>query len=78
TQTLYPKRSHQLSVFITEPTKGVSITFRYPVEKLQVECIPIYSGQNRYPELIRKPGEIAVQTSLEQWIFPMSGIVFAY
>lgn len=78
TDTLYPRKSHQLSVFITELTLGVSISFRYPQKLSPVECIPIYSGQNRYPELSRTPGEITVQTSPEQGIFPMSGVVFAY
>ena len=78
TDTLYPKKSHQLSVFITELTLGVSISFRYPESLQQVECIPVYSGQNRYPKLIRKAGEIAVQTNADQWIFPISGVVFAY
>lgn len=78
TETIYPRKSHQLSVFITEPTRGVSISFRYPAGQLQVECVPVYSGQNRYPELIRRDGEIEVQTAADQWIFPISGVVFAY
>ncbi|MBP9038481.1 MAG: alanine racemase, partial [Candidatus Syntrophosphaera sp.] len=40
TLTLYPKASHQLSVFITELTHGVQISFSYPETLKQIECVP--------------------------------------
>lgn len=78
TRTYYPRNSHQLSVFITEPTQGVSISLESPDCIQNVECIPIYSGQNKYPAISRKSSRILVETDPQQWIFPMSGVVFAY
>ena len=78
TRTYYPRNSHQLSVFITEPTQGVSISLESPDSIQNVECIPIYSGQNKYPAISRKSSRILVETDPQQWIFPMSGVVFAY
>ncbi|HNX37404.1 MAG TPA: alanine racemase [Candidatus Cloacimonadota bacterium] len=78
TITRYPKKSHQLSVFITEMTRGVEITFRFPLSSDKVECIPIYSGQSKYPQITRYDSLIRVSTEALDWIFPVSGVVFAY
>ena len=78
TRTHYPRRSHQLSVFITEMTRGVSISFEHPDSPDKVECIPIYSGQNKYPTITRSNTAIHVETKPTEWTFPISGVVFAY
>lgn len=78
TKTLYPCNSHQLSIFINELTRGVEISFLYPPELSTVEVVSVFSGQNKYPEIIKSPGAIIVSTKAEEWVFPMSGIVFAY
>lgn len=78
TQTLYPKSSHQLSVFITELTRGVKIGFSFPPSLQPVECVPIFSGQNKYPRLTSTKTSITVSTKAGEWVFPQSGVVFAY
>jgi alanine racemase len=78
TQTIYPKSSHQLSVFITELTRGVFIAFRYPAEMPKVECVPVFSGQDKFPAITQQEGIITVGSKPEEWIFPISGIVFSY
>lgn len=78
TRTIYPRKSHQMSIFITELTKGISLSFSYPEDWTGVECIPIFSGQNRYPKITRSGNIIELSTSPEEWIFPLSGVVFAY
>ncbi|MDD3236010.1 MAG: hypothetical protein PHH43_06750, partial [Candidatus Cloacimonetes bacterium] len=78
TQTVYPKNSHQLSVFITELTRGVYISFRYPPEMSKVECVPVFSGQDKFPSITHQTGIIEVGSKPEEWIFPISGIVFSY
>jgi alanine racemase len=78
TRTLYPSSSHQLSIFITELTHGVSISFEYPPGLKSVETIPVFSGQNKYPAIIQDGNRISVETSAEEWVFPLSGVVFAY
>ncbi len=78
TVTLYPATSHQLSVFITELTHGVRISFSHPAALGPVDCVPIYSGQNKYPRVTRGTTSITVSTKPGEWVFPLSGIVFAY
>ncbi|OQB07252.1 MAG: Alanine racemase [Candidatus Cloacimonetes bacterium ADurb.Bin211] len=78
TLTLYPKASHQLSVFITELTHGVQISFSYPETLKQIECVPFFAGQNKYPKITTSKNTISVTTKPEEWVFPQSGVVFAY
>jgi alanine racemase len=78
TQTLYPKASHQLSVFVTELTRGVYIAFNYPDELPAVECVPVFSGQDKYPGISTRQGTIVVKSRPDEWVFPISGVVFAY
>ncbi len=78
TATLYPKNSHQLSVFVTELTQGVKIGFAHPEYLAPVECVTVFSGQNKYPRLTRTSGSISVSTRAGEWVFPQSGVVFAY
>ncbi len=78
TITLYPKSSHQLSIFITELTHGVQISFSYPETLKQIECVPFFAGQNKYPKITTYKNTISVTTKSEEWVFPQSGVVFAY
>jgi alanine racemase len=78
TETLYPKSSHQLSIFITELTKGVTVNFKYPKCIRNVETITVFSGQNKFPNLNKEKSVITVTTVEKEWVFPNSGIVFAY
>jgi alanine racemase len=78
TITLYPCASHQLSIFITELTRGVKIAFEYPASFRNVETIPVFSGQNKYPRIVQSGNEISVSTKPGEWVFPLSGVVFAY
>lgn len=77
-QSYYPKASHQFSVYINELTHGVKVKLSYPEEIQNMEIVPIFSGQNRFPKVSHSPGSVTVQTAADQWIFPISGIVFAY
>lgn len=78
TLTLYPRGSHQLSVFITELTHGVKISFSYPEALPPVECVPVFAGQNKYPRVFTNKNTITVSTKAGEWVFPQSGVVFAY
>jgi len=78
TTTLYPRASHQFSVFITELTRGVEISFSYPEELGHVEPVSIFSGQQKNPPLTRQPGKISLKTKPDEWVFPLSGVVFSY
>jgi len=87
TATYYPKKSHQLAIYITEITKAVTVRFRYPVDELDnIETITVFSGQSKYPAVKRsvQPDnsgsveEILVSSSENEWVFPNSGIIFAY
>lgn len=78
THTLYPKNSHQLSVFITELTQGVDISFHYPDNLEKIECVPVFSGQDKYPQIDKNHSSIRVHTKPEEWVFPISGVVFSY
>ena len=78
TETLYPKSSHQLSIFITELTRGVTVNFKFPPSIGNVEAITVFSGQNKFPALKQGKSVITVKTVDKEWVFPNSGIVFAY
>ncbi len=78
TETLYPKSSHQLSIFITELTRGVTVSFKFPKSISGVEAITVFSGQNKFPDLKKSKSVITVKTIEQEWVFPNSGIVFAY
>jgi hypothetical protein len=47
TSTLYPIAAHQFSVFISELTQGVDISFTYPQSLISVEPVTIFSGQDK-------------------------------
>ena len=78
TRTYYPKNSHQLTIYITEITRGVQVSFSYPKEISEVEVINIFSGQSKYPTIKRGIQSVEVSSAAEEWIFPNSGILFAY
>lgn len=78
TETYYPKSSHQLSIFITELTKGVTVKFKFPPSFKSIETQTIFSGKNKFPTLTKGKNTITVRTSDSEWVFPNSGIVFAY
>ncbi|NLN34428.1 MAG: alanine racemase [Candidatus Cloacimonetes bacterium] len=78
TSTLYPKSSHQLSVFISELTRGVEISFSYPKSLGHVEPVSIFSGQQKNPLLSYNGQCITLKTKADEWIFPLSGVVFTY
>lgn len=78
TTTLYPKSSHQLSVFISEPTKGVKITFAYPSEITTVETVTLFTGDSQYPMITTLPNSVTLETEPANWILPTSGVIFSY
>ncbi len=78
TQTWYPRSSHQLSVFINEPTRGVAIEFRYPECIEHVDPVAIFAGNTRFPTIHKERRSISVSVSKDKWVFPNSGIVFSY
>jgi len=56
----------------------VRVSLEYPQTIKAIEVVPVFSGQNRYPDVLRKPGKISVFTKTGQWVFPLSGVIFAY
>lgn len=78
TQTLYPKNRHQLSIYISEITKGIHLSFIYPDSLKNVEVVPIFSGRNKYPQINMKQNSINIFTHKDEWVFPNSGVVFSY
>lgn len=78
TTTLYPKSSHQLSVFISEPTKGVKITFEYPAEITNVETVTFFTGDSQDPSIHSHQNSVMLETEANNWILPISGVIFAY
>lgn len=76
TTTFYPRSYHQLSVFITDITCGYEIEFKYPANLKIENTIPIFSGREKFPGQRKEDGSLIV--SSEDWVFPLSGIVFVY
>jgi alanine racemase len=78
TRTYYPRKSHQLTIYINEMTKGVDITFLFDNVLQNVEAIPIFSGRAKFPEIEMQNNSIRVYSHDREWIMPNSGVVFAY
>ncbi len=78
TATYYPKKYQQLTIYINEMTRGVEISFDFAELFEQVEAIPVFSGRNKFPELQKNKDRITARASMDEWIFPLSGIVFVY
>ena len=78
TETYYPVNQHQMSVFINELTRGVYIKFEFNDVLDSVEPVLIFSGQNKFPDVENEATEIIVSTSIDEWVFPNSGVVFTY
>lgn len=78
TVTWYPKDQHQLSIYITEITKGIHVSFSFPEDLNHVQAVPIFSGKNKFPITEFKDHQIIVRSEKNEWIFPNSGIVFVY
>ncbi|MBW6515198.1 MAG: alanine racemase [Candidatus Cloacimonetes bacterium] len=79
TKTYYPKKSQQLTVYITEITRGVKICFSYPDKEFEdIEVVSIVSGQSKYPIIDKQKDTLEVKTGEEEWIYPNSGVVFVY
>ena len=83
TETLYPKDSHQLSVYINEITKGVQVSFVYPKKMGNVDISVVFSGKERFPEIkiIEDTflfNTIEIKTKQDTWVFPSSAIVFSF
>lgn len=76
TKTYYPKKSHQLSVYINEMTQGVDISFESNLKN--VEAIPIFSGKSKFPVISRFNNKISISTEKNEWVLPTSGVVFVY
>jgi len=78
TRTWYPKNLHQLSVYINQPTKGVSITMIHNGLLDGIEAIPIFSGRSKFPIVEKLETGMKISSKHEEWVFPTSGVVFAY
>ena len=79
TITYYPKNKHQLTIYIAELTKGITMTFDFAHTNIEsVEIIPIFSGKEKYPHEKIKGKKIVMKSSSDEWFFPNSGVVFVW
>jgi hypothetical protein len=64
---------------LTEITRGVEIDFNFPEQEISdIEVVSIFSGQSKYPQIRKMNNRIEVSSGEEEWIFPNSGVIFAY
>ncbi|MCF7792984.1 MAG: alanine racemase [Candidatus Cloacimonetes bacterium] len=78
TKTYYPRKSHQLAIYLIEMTQGVEINFNYGDLFENVEAVPIFSGQTKFAKTSFKKDSISISSEKNEWIFPTSGVVFVY
>ncbi len=78
TQTYYPKDSHQVSVYLIELTQGAKITFIFGDVLQNVEAVPIFSGRSKFPQISSDGKSITISSKKDEWVFPISGVVFVY
>ena len=79
TTTYYPKSKHQLGVYFSELTKGISVTFDFSETEIKdIEAISFIAGKEKFPDAEEKNGKIIINSHKKDWIFPNSGIVFVW
>jgi alanine racemase len=79
TTTYYPKTKHQLTIYLAELTKGISVTFDFSETPIKnVETISIFAGKEKYPKEFKKNGIITLKSYDDEWFFPNSGVVFVW
>lgn len=78
TRTLYPRASHQLSVYLIDITRGVTISFQHQATHGALEVVPIFAGRSKFPVTTSIEHGFSVQSAPDEWIFPTSGVVFVY
>jgi len=79
TITYYPKTKHQLTIYLAELTKGISVTFDFSETPIKdVETISIFAGKEKYPKELKKNGIITLKSYEDEWFFPNSGVVFVW
>lgn len=78
TKTYYPTTYQQLTVYINEMTRGVEISFEYDDLFTEVEAISIFSGRDKFPVTLKDKKKIMIKSHKDEWIFPLSGVVFVY
>jgi len=54
------------------------VRFVHPPQIERVEVITVFSGRTRFPGVADEPGLRRVFTAPDEWVFPNSGVVFAY
>lgn len=78
TRTLYPRASHQLTVYLIDITRGATISFQHHAAEGTVEPVPIFAGRSKFPVTTGIEHGFMVQSAPDEWIFPTSGVVFVY
>lgn len=79
TTTYYPKDKHQLTIYIAELTKGITISFDFKKTKIEkVETISLFAGREKYLEEKTGRKSISMKSSSDEWFFPNSGVVFVW
>lgn len=79
TTTYYPKTKHQLTIYLSELTKGIFLELDYSrVDIDDVEIVSIFAGKEKYPTEIKKDDRIIIKSKMAEWFFPHSGVVFVW
>jgi len=82
-ETLYPKSSNSLTIYINELTKGVEVNFNYAKTLFHAEATAFFSGRERFPQITQthnNNGEntISITTHKQAWVIPNSAIVISF
>jgi len=82
-ETLYPKSSNSLTIYINELTKGVEVNFNYFSGLFNAEATAIFSGRERFPQVTETEGQdgyktLTVRTNRQAWVIPNSAIVISF
>jgi len=79
TTTYYPKDKHQLTIYIAELTKGITISFDYTKTAIKnVETVSLFAGREKYLTEESRKKRIRMESSSDEWFFPNSGVVFVW
>ena len=74
------KNTKIFSVYLVYPTRGLEIVFDYSGTTFRnVKEVSFLAGRNPYPEILREKGRsVRIRTGENDWIFPVSGVAFAW
>lgn len=79
TETLVPRQGHVLAVYFAYPVRGARVQLSFGGTGIaEVMVLHVFSSKYHLPRISRSPGRVSVVMKDDDWLWPDSGVVFAW